>query len=213
MKWQNFSKIVLLLLALCIFPDYLTGQNKYDERIDKYQSRWKKLIPTHYKIQYAGGMGLLSLGTGWDYGKNNQWETDVFLGFLPKYSTKDNKVTFTVKQNFMPWRTNLGKGFSAEFLSCGLYLNTVLNGDFWVNEPDRYPSGYYAFSTRLRIHVYMGQRFTYRIPPSKRFFAKTITAFYELSTNDLYVVSAVGNKYLKPDDYMRLSFGLKFQFF
>ena len=38
------------------------------------------LIPTHTKIQFAGNMGLLSFGTGWDYGRRNQWETDVFFG-------------------------------------------------------------------------------------------------------------------------------------
>jgi hypothetical protein len=40
-----------------------------------------------------------------------------------------------------------------------------------------------------------------------------VTAFYELSSCDLYVVSAVTNRYLKPTDYLRLSFGLKFQIF
>ena len=37
-------------------------------------------------------MGLLSFGTGWDYGKRNQWETDILLGFIPKYSAKKTKV-------------------------------------------------------------------------------------------------------------------------
>ena len=209
----DFKNILFVFTLIVLFPCPILGQSKYEDRIDKYRSRWKKLIPTHYKIQYAGGMGLISLGTGWDYGKNNQWETDVFLGFLPKYSTKDNKLTFTLKQNFMPWRTNLGRGFSSELLSCGLYLNTVLNGDFWVSDPDKYPDGYYTFSTRLRIYAYLGQRLTYNIPKDKRFFAKAVTLFYEVSTNDLYVISAAGNKYLKPDDYLKLSFGLKFQFF
>ena len=38
--------------------------------------------PTHVKMQYAGGMGVLSTGVGWDYGKRRQWETDVLLGYL-----------------------------------------------------------------------------------------------------------------------------------
>ena len=77
-------------------------------------------------------MGLLSFGTGWDYGKRNQWETDLLLGFIPKYSSKKAKVTMTLKQNYMPWSINLGKGFSTEPLSCGLYLNTVFGNQFWV---------------------------------------------------------------------------------
>ena len=33
------------------------------------------------------------LGTGWDYGKRNQWETDVFLGVLPKYQSSSPLIT------------------------------------------------------------------------------------------------------------------------
>lgn len=212
MKWLLFDKKFCLFAFPLLFSLFTFAQNGYERRVEKYQNQWAKLIPTHTKIQYAGGMGLISLGTGWDYGKNNQWETDVYLGFLPKYSTKDNKITFTVKQNFIPWNKAIGtKGFSIDPLTCGLYVNTIFNGDFWVNEPDKYPSGYYSFSTKMWFNIYIGQRIIYRIPDEKRFFAKSITAFYELSTNDLYMVSAFTNSYLKPKDYLRLSFGLKFQ--
>lgn len=77
----------------------------------------------------------------------------------------------------------------------------------------RFPSNYYSFSTKMRFNVYIGQRFSFNIPYEKRLFTRQITAFYELSSNDLYIVSAIGNGYLKPKDYLRLSFGLKFQLF
>ena len=48
----------------------------------------------------------------------NQWETDILLGFIPKYSSKKAKVTMTLKQNYMPWSINIGKGFSTEPLTC-----------------------------------------------------------------------------------------------
>ena len=88
-------------------PDtVVTGRvrhSRYDRRVHRYRKRWEALIPTHTKIQFAGNMGLLSLGTGWDYGKRNQWETDVFLGVLPKYQSDCTKLTFTLKQNYIPW--------------------------------------------------------------------------------------------------------------
>ena len=183
----------------------------YDRRVHRFRKNWERIIPTHSKIQYAGNMGLLSFGTGWDYGKRNQWETDLLLGFIPKYSSKKAKVTLTLKQNYMPWSINLGKGFSTEPLSCGLYLNTVFGNQFWVSEPERYPKGYYGFSSKVRIHVFMGQRLTYDIDPNRRFLAKSVTFFYEISTCDLYLISGVTNSYLRPRDYLSLSFGLKFQ--
>lgn len=185
--------------------------NRYDRRVHRYRKHWESLIPTHTKLQFAGNMGLLSLGTGWDYGRHNQWETDIFFGILPKYQSDKTKITMTLKQNYMPWSIGLGKQFYVEPLACGMYLNTVFGEDFWTNEPDRYPKGYYGFSSRVRIHIYMGQRLTYDIPQRWRLGARAVTFFYEISTCDLYVVSAFTNKYLKPKDYLSLSFGLKLQ--
>ena len=225
MKWLNSKGILILflcLLSLQVFsrnkPDFendsiLIENNithtKYDERVDKYYKRWTRLIPRYHKIQYAGSMGLLSIGPGWDYAKH--WETDVFIGFIPKYSTDKTKITLTLKQNYIPWKKDLNEKFMFEPLHTGMYVNTVFGGDFWMSEPDRYPSGYYSFSTKIRFNIFVGQRITYNIKSQKRFFAKSITFFYEINTSDLYLASAVPNKYLKPKDYLGLSFGLKMQ--
>lgn len=190
-------------------PDRLT---RYERNTLRRVQRWNKLIPSYSKLQFAGGMGLVSVGTGWEYGKNRQWETDLLLGIIPKHSSKRTKVTFTLKQNFTPWRVPLRGRFSLEPLSTGLYLNTVFGGEFWMKNPDRYPQGYYWFSTRMRIHIFVGQRIRFDIPEGRRWFLSAITAFYELSTCDLYVIQAVRNSYMKADDVLRLSFGLKCSF-
>lgn len=119
--------------------------HKYDKRVHRYRRAWEALIPTHTKLQYAGGMGLLSWGIGWDYGKRGQWETDLLLGFIPRYSSKHFKMTMTLKQNYIPWSIWLGKDFSLEPLTTGIYFNTVFSDDFWTSEPERYPRGYYGF--------------------------------------------------------------------
>lgn len=241
-KWSFFSQLILAVICLLSLGNSpLSAQEKdtviiikrdtiylqhtsdsvvigavrpsrYDRRVHRYRKRWDALIPTHTKLQFAGNMGLLSFGTGWDYGKRNQWETDVFLGILPKYQSDCTKLTFTLKQNYIPWSLQIKESrFSAEPLACGMYFNTVFGDDFWVNEPDRYPKGYYGFSSKVRIHAFLGQRITYDIDPRRRFTAKALTFFYEVSTCDLYIVSAFTNKYLKPKDYLSLSFGLKLQ--
>ena len=191
--------------------DSLKSLLRYRQRITRMQERWQRLIPSYTKVQYAGNMGLISIGGGWSYGRNRQWETDLLLGFLPKYDSDAAKATLTLKQNFMPWKWHLSESFHIEPLACGLYINTVLHNDFWVRQPDRYPKGYYGFSSKVRTHVFLGQRFTYNIDPRRRFTAKALTFFYELSTSDLYLISAVTNRYLTPKDYLSLSFGIKLQ--
>lgn len=186
--------------------------SKYDRRIHRYRRGWEALIPTHVKLQYAGNMGMFSVGPGWDYGKRNQWETDLYIGFLPKFQSHENKLTMTLKQNYIPWSLRIKESaFSAEPLTCGLYVNTVFGDEFWVSEPARYPKGYYGFSSKIRFHIFLGQRLTFDIDRKRRFMAKQVTVFYEISTCDLYLISAVTNKYLKPRDYLSLSFGVKMQ--
>ena len=192
--------------------DTLNG--KYEERIYKYHERWHNLIPSHTVIQYAGSVGLISTGLGWDYGKKNQWETTVMLGFLPKYNSDNRKITFTLKQNYTPWSLPLKKEqLTVEPLTCGLFLNTIFSEEFWVEEPDRYPKGYYGFSTRIRTHLFIGQRITHHFKgKDKRH--KSITGYYELNTCDLYIVSMFTNPhYLGLKDILHLGAGIKFQLF
>ena len=139
---------------------------RYKKRVEKYISRWEKLIPHYTKLQFAGSMGMLSLGTGWNYYRNH-WETDVYLGIVPRNSDRHAMATLTLKQNYYPWNIHIADKLSFEPLACGVYINTLLDRDFWGKQPDKYPQGYYWFSTRIRTHVFIGERFTLKLNTKK----------------------------------------------
>lgn len=192
---------------------HLSDSTDYDRRVRKYRKHWAGLIPTQSIIQNAGNMGVVSVGVGWNYGEHNQWETNVLFGFLPKYKSDRAKMTMTLKQTYIPWSIYVKKGWSVEPLSCGMYLNTVFGDEFWGRQPERYPHKYYEFlSTKMRANIFVGQRFTKIIPYNKRKAIKSITAFYEVSTCDIYLRSMIVDNYLSLWDIVGLSFGLKFQF-
>lgn len=233
MKWLNSKRKTFFLLAFFVFSaSFLRGQEVkidtvyitdtlyldqkepvgYEKKAKKMIDRWNRLIPRYSKVQFAGSMGLISFGTGWDYGKNKQWETDLLFGILPKYSSEKVKVTMTLKQNFIPWSIKL-KNEKIRFkpFSTGLYINTIFGDEFWRTEPTKYPNNYYKFSTKLRINVFVGQAWEYRFDTSKQTFCKSLTFFYEVSTNELYLISAATNKYIKAKDFLGLSLGVKLQ--
>jgi hypothetical protein len=124
---------------------------RYDRRVMRYRKHWDLLIPTSGIIQTCGNMGIISLGIGWEYGKRRQWETQLLFGYIPKFSSDDEKLTMTLKENFIPWRRNIGKGWWFEPLECSLYFNTVFGHDFWTKQPTKYESGYYPLPESVLI--------------------------------------------------------------
>ena len=87
-----------------------TRHSRYDRRVHRYRKRWEALIPTHTKIQFAGNMGLLSLGTGWDYGKRNQWGNGCFSGCPAQISVRLHQTDIYLEAELHPLEpANQGK--------------------------------------------------------------------------------------------------------
>lgn len=195
-----------------IYVQNETVLSRYDKNVLKYRKHWELLIPTNGVVQFCGNMGVFSLGIGWEYGKRRKWETQLLFGYIPKFSSDDEKYTFTLKENFIPWRKDIGKGWWFEPLECSLYFNTVFGHDFWTKQPTKYESGYYPFSTRIRPNLALGERFRYDIPHNKRKRIKSITVFYELGTTDIYFMRFYRNGNAKFWDVFGLSLGFKVQY-
>ena len=217
MKPSNIKRYSLLCLLLIVASTMLQAGNadpvrprRWDKRVHERFEGWERLKPTHAKMQYAGGMGVLSAGVGWDYGKRRQWETDMLVGYLPARYAKTFKLTFTLKQNYIPWSMSFNEQWALEPFYCGMYFTTIAGEDFWHREPGRYPNHYYNFSTKLRPYIFIGQRMNLNIGHKT---VRSLTAYYEISSCELYIISKITNKSLTLKDILRFSFGVKIQLF
>ncbi len=209
---QNRHREVLQLIRDSLDRD--TSLTSYDRKVLKRYFRWSRLIPSQTILQNAGNMGVVSMGIGWDYGKREQWETHLLFGLIPKHDSRNAKLTMTIKETYRPWQISLGKDFYFDPLTCGLYLNTAFDDEFWSRQPDRYPKSYYDFlSTKVRINIFLGQQIDWKIPYYKRKSRKSVTLFYEVSTCDLYLRSMITEKYVKLTDILGLSIGAKVKLF
>ena len=195
-----------------------TNESKYERRLERKQKFWASLIPTHFLIQNAGNMGVLSAGIGWSYGKTRKWETDLLFGYIPRHDSSRGKLTTTLKVNFIPWRIDLNPKSAEEQwhwkfepLTASLYLNTVYGHEFWKSQPSRYPDKYYEFmSTKFRLNIALGQRISLKIAESKRKRHNRISLFYEVGTCDLYIRSLFQGQDVSIGDILGLSLGVKF---
>ena len=116
MKWSIIRVgIVAMFMGMATIVLGMTDDDReqrraerHQRKLQQYKSGWNRLIPKYQNVQYAGSMGLLSLGVGWDYGRKKQWETEIMFGLIPRFSSNKAKVTFTLKQNYAPWEVSLG---------------------------------------------------------------------------------------------------------
>lgn len=187
-----------------------SARTRYEQMMVKRMERWQKLIPAHYKAQFAGSIGVFSVGTGWTYGKKEQWETDIMIGFLPKFESEHNKAVLTFKESYVPWKLRIAQSdWVVQPLSCSLYFSSILNSQFWRREPDRYPKGYYGFSTRIRANLSLGQRIMYDIPDDSRWLVRDVALYYELGACDTDFCTFFGDRCIKFKDILSLSVGIK----
>lgn len=188
--------------------------SRYDYRIRRYHNFWMRLVPNQFKVQYAGSIGMVAAAAGWHYGRQGRtWETDLYLGYLPKDYTRTARTTMTLKQSYVPFRLRLSENFDIEPLACGMFFNTVFGEEFWGAQPSKYPRRYYGFSTKFRTNIFVGQRLRFDIPSQHRRHGNALSLYYELSTNELYLISYATNKYLSLRDILSLALGIKMELF
>lgn len=214
-KWSSFKYFCTVLLLAAFSATFASAKSTDTDSLPDYMLRqnnlnhfWQKLMPEMFTAQYAGNIGMISVGFGWDYGKDDCWETHLLFGFLPKRHKYHHYWTFTLREIYNPWNIHLDRHVAITPLSVNLSMNSILHHDFWMSEPDRYPHGYYGFSSRLRFQLGIGQRFTFNIPRHRRFLHSSVSLYYELSTTDLYIRQKFFNKAIPFKDTIALGVGV-----
>lgn len=195
MRLWNFKYIISLIVILTVIA--------YAGAID--------ICPKYVSCQSGGGMGAVSIGTGWKYGGHCQWETELFAGLVPKYDSGSTKVSFALKENFIPWRIRLIRKLSLAPLTTSFYFTTLLCDRVWTRLPQRYPHGYYKLPTKIRANISLGQRIMWS-PSMTSCVVESISLYYEIGTCDIYVLSAAGNGNIKPHDLLQLCIGVRIDF-
>lgn len=227
-RFVSASRRVMLtvVFAVCAFVPSLCAQEadstliehlvnvRYQERLNHIRQRWMQLIPQIGDVQYAGNIGLVSVGIGWDYGHHDRWETHVMMSYLPQWHADSYDYTFTLKQNYIPWCVCSGRDFMINPVYGTIFMNSIFDREFWGREPEKYNGGhYYRFSSKIRTHIGIGGRISYYIPEQRRMLSRRASFYYELTTYDLAIISSIPNKKISLGDILCLGFGVQYKFF
>ena len=82
-----------------------------------------------------------------------------------------------------------------------------------MKNPDRYPSGYYSFSSKIRFHIGLGQKIQFSNLQRRSHWFKDVGFYYEVSSSDMYIFQKIRNKSIPLGDIICLAVGIQYTIF
>jgi hypothetical protein len=172
--------LFLLILVVTVLPLQISGQ-------DTLKLSANRFLPDYMKVQFAGNIGFISLGTGYSF-LHSHLQTSLFYSYIPKGIEGENINTVSLKN-------------SLSFLSLDMKPN------YSISPYLGFGVAYSGFKP-LQTLVYMGIRL-YR---SSHGFFKGEDVYFEVGTTGLYINYVVNNEAIKVNSILNYSIGMSFYF-
>ena len=177
------------------------------EKISAQKKGFKIKPPDHIKVQYAGGMGFISIGAGYST-KNQKLEGDLSYGYLPKSVGGVRIHSISGKFTWIPVNSVSIEKYQVEPLMTGLIVNYSFGKQYFSFDPPYYPYRYYSFPTAIHSALFLGSRIGHDFPTHS--FVQRLSFYYEILSFDREIISLVSNpKSLNVTDIVTLSLGVK----
>ncbi len=204
---SNFSSKILVVLFVFICLTSIAQTN--DLSVDSLQAK-KEWTPHYTHLQYAGGMGFISLGTGYYFNKRKMG-IGPQLGYLPSIIGEVEIFTGAVKYFWTPFKISK-KRWCFYPLSTGINIILTLNRDVEILWKDYYPDGYYPWIPAMNWAIFFGGNVSFKT--DERYKNKrNLTAFYEVAlTSRLVELWFLNTNTIKFNQIWNLSFGLRYNF-
>ncbi|MHA4895939.1 hypothetical protein ACXZ1K_14400 [Pedobacter sp. PWIIR3] len=177
-------------------------------------SAQKFLIPDEAIVQYAGSIGYLSVGAGYDIFGNKQGNINLNYGFVPR-SKGGSLHMLTAKFAYKPFVIRIKDWAKIYPFNPGVFITYTFNKNLSFNFPtDNYPKGYYYWSEAARPHLSFSNEFELnRGKLLQKTGLKQVSIYSEFNTNDFYLVNYFQNTTaLSLTDIFKLGIGLRIKF-
>jgi hypothetical protein len=174
----------------------------------------KFLIPKDAIVQYAGSIGYLSVGAGYELFGNKRGNIDLNYGYVPESKGGALHIV-TAKFAYRPFVITINDWAKIYPFNPGIFIRYTFNGNLGFNfDTVQYPKGYYYFSEAARPHL----SFTNEFQLTKGRLLKTtglqaLSIYSEFNTNDYYLVNYFQNSSaLSLSDIFKLGIGIRAKF-
>jgi len=193
MKTNILSTCILFFMT----PSFLYGQSNIF---------FAKIEPQYIGFQYAGNVGLASIGIG--YGLKNQ---KIYLGgiygYLPKSINGVEVQTIAIKAYYIYRSKQIFKN-TCSYHYFGSNINYGITKNTYLNYPDYFPKDYYK-TNALHIAPFIGTKTEYSLSKSYCYLRK-IAIYCELGTIDQYIFADITSKQINIFDIVNICTGITF---
>lgn len=188
----NYTTLISLLLFFS--GNVLASGDKEPKLINMI------LKPDYINLQYAGNLGLASVGVGY-ISENEKHNFGLSYGFLPSWVNSVEVHTISVKGTFHFIKHKLSKNAFVNGYGGTDLLYSITNNTY-LKFPGYFPSDYY-FANAIHFAPFLGIKIGSR---------KTITKFsyIQLGTLDYYLFNRIKYRRSKFSDCLNLCMGLTF---
>lgn len=171
---------------------------------------YKWLVPDFAVAQYAGSIGFVSAGAGYELFKR-KGNLDLLIGYVPAFTGSKTLETVTLKFTFSPFETSISKKVTLYPLTGGVYISYTPGRHYSSTLPSWYPDGYYWWSEAIRTNIFIGA--AAKIATDRLRAGSSLTPYFEIGTNEIKLVSYVQNlRALDLWDILHAGIGVRYRF-
>lgn len=195
---------LILLIVLLATPFTLKGQSADGN----YRQHRKWYVPDAAVIQYAGNMGMISAGPGYDLA-HEKIAIDLLFGYVPKFEATEIGRLITLKTSYKPFKIDLNNKYAVTPLQVGMGISYHFGDQYSTSWEGAIPKGYYWWPTSWRVLGFAGASVTRTVNSNV---IKDIKLYSEFGTYDLVVTAWYKDDKLRVWDILSASVGIRARF-
>lgn len=202
--WKRWYFKIVLIVTLGHLFNPLESYAQYSQQKDS--ANYARFLPDYVKLQFAGGIGLLSAGVGYSFFKE-KLEVSYFYGYVPKAVSIDDLHSVSLQVTAKFWRFKVKPNIEIVPLNVGWFIHHTFGNEYWITLPSHYPAEYYWWSPGRNSGIFLGGEIKTKLLSNKT--PASGTAFYaRVGTRGLYITSKVRNSSIPIQDIIEFGFGV-----
>ncbi len=202
MKHTNFK--IVLIITFFLLCSRFDAYSQVSQNTDS--AKYKKFLPDYVKLQFAGGIGFLSVGVGYSFFKH-RLDVSFFYGYVPKFISIDDLHSVSLQLTAKFFQFKVYENIELLPLNIGFFIHHTFGTEYWISLPSHYPDEYYWWSPGRNVGIFIGGEIKTKLLSDKT--PASGTAFYvRVGSRGLYIASMFGNSTIPLSEIIEVGFGV-----